>query len=692
MPLDLAQAVVLCGAGISVEAPSDLPSGDALALRTFDLAANTGAHPYDAGAVARVRDLIRSGELRLEVICDLLARELPPATVISPFEIVCDALTNRMHVTIALLAPIAVVTTNQDLLLERAAALVGNDLPVVHLHGRCDQPDSIITTIGGYLQGLSELAEQELAALVEGRDLVVLGYSGRDLDVMNALTKANPRHIVWIEHGKRRMPVELPPELLATERLFGRSWERLARDTGSWLYGLLHRDQREACAKALAKDIAFKHGRGSTAHLAGARFAQVEAVLCALALGHVLRHAGLHAEARAGYTRLRRERPNDLRVALAWAEATFELNDFDDAIEVFREVRTEDSDADRQARAVLGEVEALRDRSRFDEARVVLDALGPVSSLIHQPSRRAAVRAAGGLQRGGMARMDGDLDVADSAYEDALRDATAVGDVRGALEARTWRTEILLARGFYAEALAASTATLGYAPFANARWLSWAEFVHCEALCAAGERVVGLDRFRRVLDAFSRYGNPQGEVWTLVAEASFRRIGDAIKARRALAEARRTTKRLRTPLAYASARMLWEEAEVERADGRIDAARERLNEFRRHVGRTFPSGHPWLTAHGDALEAELAREGREADTAELAARAKAVETAYRSLGAEGAARRMQVSRWALTAADPGERLAGVARDWQRLGYAPEAEASLRLTQGSYAPLNVWFVP
>lgn len=692
MPVELARAVMLCGAGISVEPPSDLPSGDALALRTFDLAANSGAHPYDAGAVARVRDLIRSGELRLEVICDLLARELPAATVISPFEILCDALVNRMHVAIALLAPTAVVTTNQDRLLERGAALVGNDLTVVHLHGRCDQPDSIITTIGGYLQGLSGLAEQELAALVEGRDLVVLGYSGRDLDVMNALTKTNPRRVVWIEHGKRRTPAELPPELLATERLFGRRWERLARDTGSWLYCLLNRDQRGACAQALAEDIAFKRRRTPAAHVAEARFAQAEAVLCALALGHVLRHAGMHAEARAGYTRLRRACPSDLRVALAWAEATFELNDFDDAIDVFRKVRAADSSTDRRARAVLGEVEALRDRSRFDEARVALEALEPLSAAIPQPSRRAAVRGAGGLQRGGITRMDGDLDAADRAYEDALRDLTSAGDVRGVLEARTWRTEILLARGCYVEALAASTATLDYAPFANARWLSWAEFVHCEALCAAGERTAGLDRFRRVLDGFARYGNPQGEIWTLVAEASFRRISDVCAARRALAEAQQVMVRLRTPLAYASARLLWEEAEVERAAGRVDHARERLREFRRHADRTFPNGHPWLTAHGDALEVEVVREEGAADAGNLAARAAAAENAYRSLGAEGAARRMQASWRAVSAADPGERRTELAHEWQRRGYVLEVEADLRIAQGGYAPLNVWFVP
>jgi tetratricopeptide (TPR) repeat protein len=497
---------------------------------------------------------------------------------------------------------------------------------------------------------------------------------------------------VWIEHGERRTQSDLPPELLAAERWFGRSWNRIGRDTGSWLCGFLDQDQRRAAASALTKENAGEQRRAQASRLAPegcARFSRSDSVSCALAVGHVLRHAGLQAEARAGYGRLQRECPDDLRIALSWAEATFELNEFDDAIDVFRRVRADDSDPEHQAKAVLGEVEALRDLSRFDEARVALDGLQLLSNSIQQPRHRAAVRAAGELQRGGMARMDGDLAAADDAYERALRSSLSAGDARSALEARTWRTEVLLARGMYPEAVATSTTTLDYAPFANARWLSWAEFVHCEALCAAGERDAGLDGFCRVLDGFAQYGNPQGEAWTLLAEASFRRLDDPPAARRVLKQARSAIARSRTPLAYASARLLWEEAEVARAGDQLSDTHEGLQAYRSHVSRMFPHGHAWLAAHGDALEVELLRA---ADAADVAARAGAVETVYRSLGAEGAARRMELSRRASSTAGPAVPRRAVAREWARRGYALEVEAGRRLTQGSYAPLNVWFIP
>ena len=691
--INLAEAVVFCGAGISTEAPSSLPTGDELALRVFDLTTGGQSYPYAADPIARLRREIAVGRLRLEVICDLLSNEIDAITVMSSFGLLRSSPPNRLHLALALLSPAALLTTNQDLLLEHAGEILGRPTRAVHLHGRCDRPRSIVTTVAGYLHGLSVRADRRLTRLIDGRDLVVLGYSGRDLDVMSSLLRTCPRRVLWIEHGKRRRVSELPPELLAAERHFGPRWTRIGLITGDWLTHLLNPTQRVELERALERALAaVPHPRriASQQQRLERRFANLDDLSRWLAVGHVLRHAGLQRDAQLGYSRLRDTQPHDRRVALAWGQATFELNEFEQAIKAFREVANDGADPQLSAQAVLGEVEALRDISSYDAARAALNRLSPIAAVISDGAAKARIIAAGQCQLAGIARMDGELETAETAYETALAESLSAGDVRGALEARTWHAEILLARGRYRDALRTSTGTLAYAPFTNARWLTWARFVHGEAVCAAGKLADGLKVFWQALDEFARYGNPMGETWTLVAEASFRRPSDLIGAAHALEAAGEAADRYGGPLAYARARMLWEQAELARAQRDFAGSRERLHTFREHVKHSFPGGHAWLSAHGDALEAELERDcgGRNA-----AARAICAQSVYLQLGAGGAARRMAVSAWAANgAAVPTAREPAFARRWKRDGYALERDALNSVASGGYVPLHIWFVP
>lgn len=691
-PLHFAEVAVLCGAGISAERPSSLPTGGDLALQVFDLTTGGKTGPFAAGPIARLRRQIRTGALRLEVICDLLTREIDPLTVVSPFGQLRGALPNRLHVALTLLAPAALITTNQDLLLERAGEVLGLTNQVVHLHGRCDRPRSIVTTVAGYLHGFTPHKERLLARLLEGRDVLVLGYSGRDLDVMTSLLKANPRRVLWIEHGALQKPAELPTELRLAEQHFGRRWTRIGLKTGDWLDSLLSDSQRDQVKTALA-GLHTTHKQATLQarqnQRLSRRFEALDDATRQLAISHVLRHAGLQREAQRGLTRLRRRHRSDGRVALAWAEASFELDDFAEAISAFRHVRNNGADPCVRAQAVLGEVEALRNVSRFEDARTTLDHLAQIAPAIADPAARARIIAAGKCQLGGIARMGGALDAAEAAYGDAEVASAFTGDVRGVLESRTWRTEILLARGRYRAALIDSTSTLDYAPFTNARWLTWARFVHGEALCAAGEVAEGLDVFRETLDEFARYGNPMGEAWSLMAEASFLRGSDTAGAGYALGAAGEAADRYGSPLAYARARLLWEEAELERARRDIAAARKRLRLYRDHMNRWFPRGHNWLKAHGDALEVELVRERGGRAAAALADQAR---DQYALLGADGAVRRMTVSAWAATAAAPVTRPPRLTRDWKRDGQLLELMALRRAQRGEYTPLQIWFVP
>jgi hypothetical protein len=77
-----------------------------------------------------------------------------------------------------------VVTTNQDELVERASVLLGARVDVLHLHGLASRPGSIVTMLGQYVDGLPARSVRGMRQRIAGCHLVVLGYSGRDLDVM----------------------------------------------------------------------------------------------------------------------------------------------------------------------------------------------------------------------------------------------------------------------------------------------------------------------------------------------------------------------------------------------------------------------------------------------------------------------------------------------------------------------------
>src|SRR5207302_229233 len=112
-------------------------------------------------------------ELRLELMLELLARELDPAILVEIFRILERGEPNANHAAIAMSNVRAVVTTNQDLLLEAAGSR-----RVLHLHGRVDDPGSIITLLSQYVEGLPLPTATALTKAVKGRPLVVVGYSG----------------------------------------------------------------------------------------------------------------------------------------------------------------------------------------------------------------------------------------------------------------------------------------------------------------------------------------------------------------------------------------------------------------------------------------------------------------------------------------------------------------------------------
>src|SRR5664279_5590193 len=67
----------------------------------------------------------------------------------------------------------------------------------MHLHGRADEPQSLVHVIRSVGRGLRpDMSERARLALNE-RTVLVVGYSGNDDDIMTLLTKANSADLVW---------------------------------------------------------------------------------------------------------------------------------------------------------------------------------------------------------------------------------------------------------------------------------------------------------------------------------------------------------------------------------------------------------------------------------------------------------------------------------------------------------------
>ncbi len=203
----LAGATVLCGAGISRLASSSLPDGAALACRLVELVLDGPV--IFADAFEPVLTALRprpDGEqdLRLELVFELLAQELDPRLLVEVFGLLEGAAPNANHFGLLLSGAADILTVNQDLLFEQAARVLGHPDPdgcVVHLHGRCDQPATIVTLISQYLAGLPPDFAGRFHDAVEGRRVVVLGYSGRGRDIMPALARGRPREVRWVQYA-----------------------------------------------------------------------------------------------------------------------------------------------------------------------------------------------------------------------------------------------------------------------------------------------------------------------------------------------------------------------------------------------------------------------------------------------------------------------------------------------------------
>jgi tetratricopeptide (TPR) repeat protein len=195
---------VITGAGISMANPSHLPGGPALAKYLWRqlyqlLSPQIQQICMNAEALIFPKNPLNKG-LRLESICGILAKYIPFDEIKRIYTAVNSTKYNFNHAALMRLYPNEQLTLNLDTLLETAGDVYGITPSITHLHGIWSKPDTIITSISQYLTGLPQIAYYQLKEALLHKRVLVIGYSGADVDIFPQFKLYPPEYIKWIQY------------------------------------------------------------------------------------------------------------------------------------------------------------------------------------------------------------------------------------------------------------------------------------------------------------------------------------------------------------------------------------------------------------------------------------------------------------------------------------------------------------
>ena len=227
--------------------PSSLPSG-------FELKRLVMRGICDEPALtkywARMRGLVRFRAIVPEIVFqrvyECLDERFDPV-----FDVIKLATPNSAHQAIAALGRrfgASILTTNFDLLLEDAGAT-----DVTHLHGGVHNKAQMVYRINRVALGLHQDVAKTVSRAVKDRVLCVLGYSGLDKDVIDAVNAARPARVWWLARNRSDIGAQNAKKLrctrvtLATGELSDVVASIVARfSLTNSPYGALNRQDRDA--------------------------------------------------------------------------------------------------------------------------------------------------------------------------------------------------------------------------------------------------------------------------------------------------------------------------------------------------------------------------------------------------------------------------------------------------------------
>jgi tetratricopeptide (TPR) repeat protein len=617
-------------------------------------------------------------ELRLELMLELLAREVDPAVLVTVFRLLASAQPTRNHAAIALSGASAVVTTNQDLLIEEAARRLKVRCPVQHVHGRYDRPGSIITMLSQYVEGLPLPTARALTKAVAGRPIIVVGYSGRDRDLMPLLATA--RSVLWIQHEtKGRPPPPLGTEVEILRSQLGKRFELEMHDTSAYLVDALPATSRGRARTFRAR----RRARLAIPPDVRNAYSTISSLPREHAIARVVLHVGADDSAVLGVQAARRLYGDSVEGRMIEADALVEMNRRAEAVALYRDASQLARDPATRASALQNAAHALANTSEYAAAQTVLDEARSSIRQIRDARTRARLQGRIASLRGRMKGMTDDESGAMRDYARARRAFRRADDLDGYVEATIFGSDMLRSRGRYREALGRIDEVFADAElYTRAYARAWGPFYRGAIRGAMGDIGPGLDDLGQAAAVSEAAGNYQAIAWTKAMIANYRRAIDLDWAEDALGECAAAIEAYDGPMFQCAARLLWERAELARARRRDAEVRAHITELQGLLTQPeSPGPLPYLHAHILAVEGELAR-----DTGDPSAEARLRDaaTAYRRGRWAACVARIEVSLWMLHDGPPPKWLLTQCR---REGYGHELNRLEGRRSDTYYPLH-----
>jgi tetratricopeptide (TPR) repeat protein len=581
--------------------------------------------------------------LRLELILDLMAREVPPVVLAGVYTVVLKAQPCLAHYALAA-AAIPLVTTNQDELVEDAGRRLGLSTDVLHVHGRVSKPGSIVTMLSQYVDGLPRQTARRLRARVAGSHLVVIGYSGRDLDVMPFLH--NALRVTWLHFQPGGGP---PPatEVRALKASLGRRMRIVEHsDPVQWL---LERLPRTACTAVAAAGTLRPPGHSSvslsdTAQMA---FQKLPLVKRRLAVAPVLLHVNKADAACEGLKRALASHRRDPGIQLRLADALMLLQRRPEAVRHYARLPALTADPALRASALLGSAQARAYDADYGKALQELAEASTWGKAITDNRKQLELLARIAEREARIYAMTDKEDQAIRLYSQTARLAQSNGNLDLYITALVFGSDLHRSRGNYHQALANLEKVFDNNElYARPYTRVWARFYRGMALCAIGQLGRGLNDLEGCRTAARMSGNQQAVAWASLALASYYRESDLDKAEQAINSCEAAIQAQNGGMLLCELRLAWERAELARAQGENHEALLSIASLRQRLAHASPQLRaPYMAPHILAVEGEIAR-------ARGDGRAKSLLSQARALFAAGhwnhGVARMDVSLWLLS--------------------------------------------
>ena len=195
--IKLGRLAVLAGAGISMVRPTNLPSGDELrdlAIKT--ITATTELSPYF--------ELLKQDENYTNLLPELMFQSLwehMGHQLGGFFRVLEPANQNEIHRFLRDLSKnytVAIATTNFEHLIEGNAEPSRN---ILHLHGSLSETETLVIRLNQVGRTIPLPIANKFLRSINGKTVLILGYSGRDSDVMRLVDTTEAEDIMWLFHN-----------------------------------------------------------------------------------------------------------------------------------------------------------------------------------------------------------------------------------------------------------------------------------------------------------------------------------------------------------------------------------------------------------------------------------------------------------------------------------------------------------